>query len=395
MMDVDDRLLLADDPPSVQKKPEAPRWKVLVVDDEEEVHRITRLALNDFRFADRSLEFVSAYSGEEAQRLILQHPDVAIILLDVVMESDDAGLLFARFVRQTVGNQFVRIILRTGQPGIAPERQVMKVFDINDYRAKTELTQDRLYTVMQTALASFRDMVALARSRRQLVGVVDELDKLSEISSDFVRQPLKDVLTTAQALYKQLQDEVTPEQLRMLEAIKSLTTEVYIRVDDLVRLTDSGSFNDPRSLVDMNDLVEDAIESLSEEIKCSGATVVCEHLPSVTGSRRQLVQLLRNLMSNALQFYADKTPEIAIEASREGDYWSFHVDDNGRGIPVEERESVFSLFRRSGQKTTASGSGIGLNICRKIVRWHGGEIRIEDSPKGGARVTFTLPITDS
>ncbi|MFT5604043.1 MAG: CheY-like chemotaxis protein [Paracoccaceae bacterium] len=139
-IDKGDRLNLADELDVSFEPDDIPRWKVLVVDDEEEIHNITRLALRDFRFSGRELEFVSAYSGAEAQTSIMEHPDVAIILLDVVMETDDAGLLFARFIRQTVGNQFVRIILRTGQSGMAPERQVMKVFDINDYRAKTELT---------------------------------------------------------------------------------------------------------------------------------------------------------------------------------------------------------------------------------------------------------------
>ncbi len=395
MVDSDDRLLLAEEPPTVETEPEAPSWKVLIVDDEDEVHRITRLALADFRFAGRSLELVSAYSGSEAQVAIMQHPDVAIILLDVVMETDDAGLQFARFVRQTVGNQFVRIILRTGQPGMAPERQVMKVYDINDYRAKTELTQDRLYTVMQTALASYRDMVALARSRRQLVGMVDELDKLSEISSDYVREPLKEVLTAAQTLVKQLESDISPEQLRLLETIKSLTTDVYLRVDDLVRLTETGSFNDERTLVDMNELVSEARIALKEEIESRSAHIDVERLPSITGSRRQLYQLMLNLISNAIQFHSDASPMVSIQAIREGDYWSFQVDDNGTGIPVEERQSVFSLFRRSGQKTTAAGSGIGLNICRKVIRWHGGDIHIEESPLGGARVVFTLPVTDS
>lgn len=391
----DDRLVLAEEPSIEEDQPVLPCWKVLIVDDEEEVHHITRLALGDFRFAGRKLEFFSAFSRAEAEASIARNPDFAIILLDVVMETDDAGLQFARFVRQTIGNQFVRVILRTGQPGMAPERQVMRVYDINDYRAKTELTQDRLYTVIQTALASYRDMVALARCRRQLVGVVDELDKLSEISSSQVRDPLKDILVTVQALLKDVENELSPEHMRALEKVKNLSSEVFSRVSDLLRLTETGSFNDARSLVNMNELVRDATEALQLEIAESGARIEVDDLPSVTGSRRQLYQLILNLLSNAISFSADSEPEIAISAVRRGDYWCFSVEDNGVGIPVEERQSVFSLFRRSGQKTTALGSGIGLNVCRKVVRWHGGEIGIEESSKGGACVAFTLPLSDS
>lgn len=146
---LDDHLMLALDEPADVTATEKPQpWKILVVDDEMEVHSVTRLALEGFSFAGRPLEFIDVYSGAEAKQAMSDHPDTAIMLLDVVMETDDAGLDVARFVRQELGNHYVRIVLRTGQPGMAPERRVLKVFDINDYRAKTELTQDRMFTVI-------------------------------------------------------------------------------------------------------------------------------------------------------------------------------------------------------------------------------------------------------
>jgi light-regulated signal transduction histidine kinase (bacteriophytochrome) len=249
---------------------------------------------------------------------------------------------------------------------------------------------------MQTALASYRDMAALARSRRQLVGIiVDELDKLSEMSSELVRNPLKEVLTTVQELHRQLQDGVSAEQLRMLENVKTLTTNMYLQVDDLVRLTETGNFNDEQSLLKMNEVLQEATAALAQEISDFGATVIVGALPSVTGSRRQLLRLLVNLLSNALQFRSEAEPEIRIDSRSQGDCWCFQVDDNGIGIPIDERQAVFSLLRRSGQKLAAVGSGIGLNICRKVVRWHGGKIWIDDSPMGSTRIEFTLPVTDS
>ena len=129
-------------------------WKVLIVDDEPEVHAVTRLALNDFSFQQKKLEFISAYSGAEAKKVLAAQPDIAVVLLDVVMETDDAGLLVASHIRETLHNHFVRIILRTGQPGQAPERQVIVNYDINDYKSKTELTAQKLFTVMMSSLRS-------------------------------------------------------------------------------------------------------------------------------------------------------------------------------------------------------------------------------------------------
>ncbi|MFS1704782.1 response regulator, partial [Alteromonas sp. AMM-1] len=121
-------------------------WKVLIVDDEPEVHAVTRLALNDFTLNGRALTFLSAYDGEEARRMFREHNDIAVVLLDVVMESDDAGLRVADYIRNDLENHFTRIILRTGQPGQAPEKDVIINYDINDYKSKTELTAQKLFT---------------------------------------------------------------------------------------------------------------------------------------------------------------------------------------------------------------------------------------------------------
>ena len=147
-------------------------WKVIIIDDEPEVHAVTKLALSDFRFQDKSLEFYSAYSGEGGKKLIDEHPDVAIVLLDVVMETDDAGLLVAKYIREVAKNQSVRIILRTGQPGQAPERQVIINHDINDYKSKTELTAQKLFTVMISSLRGYRDILALDNSRKGLQRII-------------------------------------------------------------------------------------------------------------------------------------------------------------------------------------------------------------------------------
>ena len=163
--------LFADEPDEIVPQTVG-SWKVLIVDDEPEVHSVTKLALSDFTFQGKNLEFISAYSGAEAKRTLEQHPDAAIILLDVVMETDDAGLLVARYIREELHNHYVRIILRTGQPGQAPERQVIVNYDINDYKSKTELTAQKLFTVVMSSLRSYRDILAIDNSRRGLEKII-------------------------------------------------------------------------------------------------------------------------------------------------------------------------------------------------------------------------------
>ncbi|MGB0834289.1 MAG: HD domain-containing phosphohydrolase [Psychrobium sp.] len=145
-----------------------PPWKVLVVDDEKDVHAVTTLALGSFEFQERELELHHAYSARQAKDILADEDDIALILLDVVMETDQAGLELAAYIRRELNNHSVRIVLRTGQPGQAPEHQVIRDYDINDYKNKTELTSAKLYTILYSNLRSYKDINAVIRSKAAL-----------------------------------------------------------------------------------------------------------------------------------------------------------------------------------------------------------------------------------
>jgi response regulator RpfG family c-di-GMP phosphodiesterase len=151
----------------------SPAWKVLIVDDEPEVHQVTRLVLGGFRFDDRPLELLSAHSARAARDMLRDHPDVAVMLLDVVMESDQAGLELVKFTRRELPNPWVRIVLRTGQPGQAPEHEVISNYDINDYKEKTELTAQKLATTLFAALRAYRDIMIIEANKRGLERVIN------------------------------------------------------------------------------------------------------------------------------------------------------------------------------------------------------------------------------
>lgn len=158
-------------------------WKIIIADDEEEVHNMTRMVLGDYSFEERGLKFLSAYSGGQTLQLIQEHPDTAVILLDVVMETDDSGLEVVRHIRQNIKNKFVRIILRTGQPGKAPENHVIKKYDINDYKEKTELTAQKLYTTITASLRAYQDLRTIEQNRRGLEQIIDASANLFEAQS--------------------------------------------------------------------------------------------------------------------------------------------------------------------------------------------------------------------
>lgn len=178
----EDELLFADEVAYAHVESKKP-WKILIADDEEEVHAITRMVLSNFTFESQGLTLLSAFSGAETKKLLQAHPDTAIVLLDVVMEEETTGLAVAKYIRENLRNKFVRIILRTGQPGQAPERQVTMDYDINDYKEKTELTAQKLSTTIIGSLRAYRDLRTIERSRKGLERIVTASATLFELQS--------------------------------------------------------------------------------------------------------------------------------------------------------------------------------------------------------------------
>ena len=196
-------------------------WKVLIVDDDDEVHKVTRLSLSDFSFEEKSIDFISAYSGNEAKRILSERNDIALVLLDVVMESDDAGLKVSKYIRNELENYFTCVVLRTGQPGFAPINDVMKDYDIDGYLAKTEITKYKLNHTCYIALRSYRDLTRIQTYQKGLEAVINAIANLTQID---------EVLDLAQAVITQLGCVLNAEQ-----------AEFVIQNTDIFSLTQSGN----------------------------------------------------------------------------------------------------------------------------------------------------------
>jgi len=176
-------------------------WRVLIVDDDADVHSTTTFALAGLEVQDRPLEFLHAYSAGAARELLEREADIAVILLDVVMEQPDAGLHLVRHIRQTLGMADVRIILRTGQPGYTPEMEAIRDLDINDYRTKSELTRTKLYTTVAAAVRSYQQLHALVIGRAGLESIVHAGTELMRLHG--ARDVARSILQQAAALLGQ------------------------------------------------------------------------------------------------------------------------------------------------------------------------------------------------
>src|SRR6202171_2812271 len=183
MSDEQDDMRAIDDAGAPRVEEAGPAWKIAVIDDDAAVHEGTRFALYDYSLHGQGIEIISAYSAAEGREPLRTAGDVAVILLDVVMETDDAGLKLVDFIRTQLKNEAVRIILRTGQPGQAPERQVIVDYDINDYKAKTELTADKLFTSLTAALRSYQQIQRMVETRRGLEMIIEGASTLYDFKS--------------------------------------------------------------------------------------------------------------------------------------------------------------------------------------------------------------------
>jgi diguanylate cyclase (GGDEF)-like protein len=171
----DDLVFLDEAPPSAQGQTTGNAhctWRVMIVDDDRDVHSATTFALSNLEMQQRPLEFLHAYSAAQARDILAQESDIAVILLDVVMEAEDSGLQLVHHIRETLLQSEVRIILRTGQPGYAPELDAIRDYDINDYKTKSELTRIKLYTTVTAAIRSYQQIRAINASRRGLDRIV-------------------------------------------------------------------------------------------------------------------------------------------------------------------------------------------------------------------------------
>jgi CheY-like chemotaxis protein len=168
-------------------------WKILVVDDEPEIHAMTKLNLRDLVFDNKKVQIFNAMSAEEAKTILAQEPEIAVALLDIVMETDDAGLRLVEYIRYELCNQRIRLIIRTGQPGMAPERYIIDHYDIDDYKDKTELTAQRLYATLRTALKAYRDLIIIDNNRQGLEKILNAAPNLYRIQP--MERFLEEVLT--------------------------------------------------------------------------------------------------------------------------------------------------------------------------------------------------------
>ena len=422
----DDLLVFVDEVEPVLAKRDVPAWKVMLIDDEPAVHQATKVALKFFSFEDRPLDFISAYSAAEAQQLIARHPDTALMLLDVIMETQDAGLQVAKYVREELENNAVRIVLRTGQPGQVPEESVVLNYDINDYKTKLELTQQKLFTTIVSGLRAYRDLVALADTQAALKHFNHNLETLVHLRTEALetevkerekaqnalkiyihalthdlRNPVTGMTNVLESLIQhRMEDEEPPSAkipLSVLERMNAGCDRQLKMINTLIEThgIEIWGVAIQREPFSLSELISAVVEDwrLSCEKKRTQVNVqTSDSLPLVNGDRAQLWRVFENLLSNALKYNPlGITITITAELNNTGNL-RCTVSDSGIGISTSQQHAIFELYQRGAIASPTQGLGLGLYICRRIVEAHGGEIGLTSQVGQGSRFWFNLPL---
>lgn len=377
-------------------------WKLLIVDDDKDIHEITKLALKDLKFKDKRISFISAYSAKEAIFFLKDNPQFAIVLLDIGMETNDAGLDVANFIRQQLQDNLTRIIIRTGQPGDVPEQEIIDNYDINDYKSKTELTVEKLFTSIRTAIAQYdqinelanlnlnlekRIQAALQKQQEQqealfLQNRAVQMGELLNMLAHQWRQPLSRIsaVTTQLQMALALGEIDTKEFNRQVISIETYTHDLSSTIDEFRMLYEPSNLskNTPAC-----QLLEKSLSIMSSLFKTQNiqTSLLCGESTKSFFASAELYQVILSLLKNSQEAFLEKNvqdPYINISASQEEETLTIVVKDNAGGISAEIIEKIFDPYFST--KENKNGHGLGLYMSRKVIEKHyNGQLKVSST----------------
>lgn len=392
-------------------------WKVMIVDDEKSIHDITITSLKGFMFQGRGIRFLNAFSGQEAVALFHLHPDTALLIVDVVMETRNAGLNFVHYVREKLKNHVVQVVIRTGQPGLAPESDVISKYKINAYYSKTELRIQKLISLFTTSLRTFdisvrleaelekrkeaeQELISLNKTLEEKVKKrTQELARANQLKSLFlanvsheIRTPMNGIVGMADLL---MDEDLAPDQKEYARIIQSSAASLLAIINDILDISkiESGRIIFEQRSFSVKMLIHEVISMFrlkAGEKKLDLIIDVSENMPYfLMGDETRIKQILINLVGNAVKFTEQGFIRLAAKIEnkdKEECLLFFEVEDTGPGIDDTYKDRIFDPFSQQDASITRKygGTGLGLAISRHLARLMAGDVSVHHKKPHGS-----------
>jgi light-regulated signal transduction histidine kinase (bacteriophytochrome) len=232
----------------------------------------------------------------------------------------------------------------------------------------------------------------LIKQAEELTRSNEELQRFAYVASHDLQEPLRTVTNYVQLLARRYKGKLDPDADKFINFAVDGATRMYALINDLLTYSRLATQGQPFELTDCAMVMDRVLDNLKLAIEETKADISVDNLPVLMIDGVQMIQLLQNLIENAIKFHRQNVPpKIHVHAEMDKDEWLFSVQDNGIGIEPQYFEQIFVVFRRLHNRDKYEGTGIGLAICKRIVERHGGHIWIESEPGKGSTFFFTIP----
>jgi two-component system, sensor histidine kinase and response regulator len=359
--------------------------QVLVVEDNHAELRVLCEILHEEGF-----QVIGCGSAKEALEHV-QQQDFGVAVVDLRLPDLSGTQLLDRI--RSFDNQ-VRVIIHTGQASYESIREALHLGAfayLEKATDRSELLRHVHRACLERVDGYAHDLErAVAARTEQLARSNRELEEFAGIVAHDLRSPLLTISGYCQLLQEEYRGQLDAGADGYLNQVIGGVSRMGCLIDDLLEYSRAGRSSQSIELVDMDSVLVQATANLEGLIREQEARVEAESLPTVIGDQTQLVQLLQNLLGNAVKFCRRETPLVRVSASRDGGCWRFAVEDNGIGIASQHFDRIFQTFQRLHGREYP-GSGIGLATCKKIVERHGGRIWVHSAVDQGSTFFFTLP----
>ena len=427
MIDDDEIVFVEEDEGIKPQQDSAAEWIVLIVDDEPDVHHVTQFAMKGFSYQERKVNFKSLFSGAEVKEYLEKNPAPALILLDVVMEEKDSGFKVVKFIREQQNNHMTQIILRTGQPGEAPEEEAIQKYHINDYKLKTELTREKLFSSITFSLRAFADLTELESIKTELEDLNKNLeskvsDRTKELNekNESLRESLHENRNLLRVISHDLNNYLSVDMasarigLRMTNLDEKLKAqwERVLRagqsqvdlVDHVVNLEAYKSGKkvfvaESVKLADILRMMKFAFEDkiLHKEINLMVDFTCDPDIYVMVDPTPFLNSVINNVMSNAIKF-SEHGGDIKVTIAQKGNDVLIGIRDYGIGIPKKLLREMYSVDVKTTRLGTEGerGTGFGMPLVKSYLEKMNGSIEVisvtsEFGPDHGTTITISVP----